>query len=754
MPSSARSSRILSPHDTEASKEPSIVDASGLLSPAASDINSVEDDDEAEFEQEFLSILKELAYYNMTSNNYEKAVKFLHQAIARHEETKAGGQDYRNLRAQLALCYILQHQWQLAEPLVMELHETSDEEEMTIWILFHALALGYLSEYAFDNALAACKLALKGKKALCKSRKADWGQYHETLALSSTILEVKGDYIRAEVFRRRLPADFKYSHPKNGALFIEAQKELLLPSMRGQMQALRREEGLTRLQDNTDGAQGQLRNRSFWETTGVEQESDLTTKLSLHEKQELDTTKECIVDEHPFESDSDTEVAPIDAVHLPSIDQSAENKTMSSPVSVPIPKQKIDMAYGNSHADFIIQVDFDSKYPVETGTPHSSVPLGAAPWSSRFHKKSKTLLRKRRVGTEKVHPSKLGQCSCGQIIPGFDSRGDGEGESAGEMSSNDSSSSCETVVNAGRAARSNRKKVLSGSPNFVILGKLWWRRKVMRRDTKDDDAGQRIIAWMRAQQSHDNAICKPSHMPAESELDSRSLGIWPIARRSCATPERPDGPDGRAMRFEMDPECVTELWDTSSPAVVDSIAFSPMGISPMESLVEHPGDDGQLQKEGNQLLNIDGPVGALLKMRPLGSPTGVLTKPSMLQESLGRMVTAVISIETPQEQVAMKRKQDALVALLLELKFLSCDESLFSDLRREISWISEEIRLIEGQSEDEAGGTSTVATTGEAVLVAKLLVPSIGEHGNNCSNDLYQGPERFDEDSVVIFRPS
>ncbi|KAM4060134.1 hypothetical protein HRG_002257 [Hirsutella rhossiliensis] len=280
-----------------------------------SNIDEEEEDDDAELERAFLDGLRELAKASFKDRNYDKAIRFLQEAMTRDIEPGEASHEYRQMQIELALCYLCQGKWRLAAPLVIKLAGPKARHDLAVYNLLHALALGYLSEYSFDDALATCKQALLGKKRLCKSGDVEWNEYWETLGLYATIFDVTGDCIRAEVFRLKLPADFAYVHPASEVIFIRFRTGLLQSIFGDDGVVLRTgyaHAGIAELdggtsEDRDDQRQGLSRRLTANYDANC---FTLRQKLSQDEKYQIDTAKEVVAVDSQPPNDADDEFSP------------------------------------------------------------------------------------------------------------------------------------------------------------------------------------------------------------------------------------------------------------------------------------------------------------------------------------------------------------------------------------------------------------------------------------------------------------
>lgn len=197
--------------------------------PGSVTVATVEDDEDedAEFERLFLDGLEELAKDRIKERDFDKAIEFLQEAMKREVGSKSDNEGFRNLQVQLALCYLLQHRWEMAEPIINSLAKNKAAMDAVVCNLLHSMALVHLSLYHFDKALTICREALMAKKKLLKREKIDAEDYAQTQGLLVMVYEMKGDWMHAEVYQSQIPANFAYAHPKDEVDFISAHPTLL-----------------------------------------------------------------------------------------------------------------------------------------------------------------------------------------------------------------------------------------------------------------------------------------------------------------------------------------------------------------------------------------------------------------------------------------------------------------------------------------------------------------------------------------------
>jgi tetratricopeptide (TPR) repeat protein len=197
-----------------------------------------EGDDEAEFQSFLLSGLEEVAKDSMLNQEFAKAQSMLEEAIQRRTGSTSEDAEFKQLQIQLAMCYFLQHRWQLAEPLIDSIAKSKANFDPVVCNLLHALAIANAVEKRFEKAIKVCKQALQGKRRL----KRDFGdtsekECNETLGLLATIHDLHGNRLDAEALRRKLSNGFSYYHPENELEFIINHPKLC-PQVFGKMIAL------------------------------------------------------------------------------------------------------------------------------------------------------------------------------------------------------------------------------------------------------------------------------------------------------------------------------------------------------------------------------------------------------------------------------------------------------------------------------------------------------------------------------------
>lgn len=197
--------------------------------PGSVTVATVEDDEDedAEFERLFLDGLEELAKDRIKERDFDKAIEFLQEAMKREVGSKSDNEGFCDLQVQLALCYLLQRRWEMAEPIITGLAKNKAAVDAVVCNLLHSMALVHLSLYRFDQALNVCREALLAKKKLLKREKIHTEDYAQTQGLLVMIYEMKGDWMHAEVYQSQIPACFDYKHPKNEVEFIIAHPSML-----------------------------------------------------------------------------------------------------------------------------------------------------------------------------------------------------------------------------------------------------------------------------------------------------------------------------------------------------------------------------------------------------------------------------------------------------------------------------------------------------------------------------------------------
>ncbi|KAK1637763.1 hypothetical protein BDP81DRAFT_393450 [Colletotrichum phormii] len=227
-----------SPSEAPSSDNPEV------SSPEVSSESSIlEDEDVEEEEFEFMVVedLQKFALEKIEQRQLTDAGTSFEDALTRLEKIISGLKDQggnghrrylsrlRAIKIQLATCYFFQGNWKLAEPLVTDLAASKKDRNGVVCNLLHALALSYLSNFSFEIASETCKQAVKGEMLLRKARNSRdrTRDHHQSLGLMATIQEMAGEHPRAEVFRRKLPAYFKYEHPENFQEFLQTRPDFL-----------------------------------------------------------------------------------------------------------------------------------------------------------------------------------------------------------------------------------------------------------------------------------------------------------------------------------------------------------------------------------------------------------------------------------------------------------------------------------------------------------------------------------------------
>ncbi|EEY16132.1 conserved hypothetical protein [Verticillium alfalfae VaMs.102] len=193
-----------------------------------------EDDGEdcSDFDQYYISGLYELANESIKALDFANAARLLSRFLSKATASTEAGVAHkptRTTKIQLAICHFLEGSWQKAAPLVTELARSKAGRNMVVCNLLHALAIAYLAQGKTDEALATCQQAFLGKKRLWKKQDSDEysTEYYASLGLLHVVFDASDDPIRAEIFKRQLPADFDYHHFPDPRLFVAQHQTLL-----------------------------------------------------------------------------------------------------------------------------------------------------------------------------------------------------------------------------------------------------------------------------------------------------------------------------------------------------------------------------------------------------------------------------------------------------------------------------------------------------------------------------------------------
>ncbi|KAH8179419.1 hypothetical protein LIA77_00938 [Sarocladium implicatum] len=270
-----------------------------------------DDDDDAEFELAFVKGLQELISHHLRAGNYPKAIEFINQAMS-NSAVLSSDTLLRTLQCQLALARLLQGQWRLASSLLTTaLARLKKDRDAVVCSLLHGLAVAHLTEYAFDDALTVCKMALYGRRRLQKKGEIEATRVHETVGLFAAIYDMTGDFVRAEVLRGQLPPGFHYMHPESAMSFL-LQEDSLKNLNKGEMAVPQDYSstvvpGFFEMPDRDDNAPPGL----FQQATTVALMSPLRSRICEHERLESDTAKEVLIVDQTSTSDADDEASPI-----------------------------------------------------------------------------------------------------------------------------------------------------------------------------------------------------------------------------------------------------------------------------------------------------------------------------------------------------------------------------------------------------------------------------------------------------------
>lgn len=265
-------------------------------------------EEDEEFNHLYRTYLRDLAIECIKCMDYTGAIEYLDQALQ-----KSSSQDAtldRRIHILTALCHIFQGNWKHATTAVMILARS--KADLTACNLLHALALGHLSEFAFEGALSMCRQALNGKKKLCDRHGVHLSEYRQTLALYAEIFKVKGDCVWEEIIRSRLPQGFEYIHPANPASFVQCQTGVLRTAFGDEIPSLLLhypQAGVAELESGINRRQGLL--PLVTDPTKLKGASTSILRQKM-DKYDIDTRKEranCMMSPN----DADDEVSPSSA---------------------------------------------------------------------------------------------------------------------------------------------------------------------------------------------------------------------------------------------------------------------------------------------------------------------------------------------------------------------------------------------------------------------------------------------------------
>ncbi|PHH88515.1 hypothetical protein CDD83_7437 [Cordyceps sp. RAO-2017] len=185
-------------------------------------------DEIATLSKHVIEVQEDFALAEMKTHNFDKAARYLEEAMAEKQRSPQSFNDEGLVRIQsrLAICYLFQRDRAKLSSLVNSLADEtpSGPPGLEVGNLMHALALIYLAEYAFEAAQGFCTRAFQVKQNQV-------GREHpETLAslgLLAKIHEMSNNTVYQEAVRRMLPQDFKYHHPPDELIFITKHTKLL-----------------------------------------------------------------------------------------------------------------------------------------------------------------------------------------------------------------------------------------------------------------------------------------------------------------------------------------------------------------------------------------------------------------------------------------------------------------------------------------------------------------------------------------------
>lgn len=259
---------------------------------APSTIGGLDDsgDEYQEMEHLYQTKLRDFARECFRCMKYDQATEFLDQAL----RNSSGREDQvlREIQTLTALCHFFQGNWKQAKPAIMTLARS--RADLTTCNLLHALALGYLSEYSFDDALSTCKQAVIGKKRLCEHHGVESSEYTETLALLAEIYKVKGDCAGEEALRRELGPGLQYVHPKSPASFLQHRTDVLSRALGDDIPLfLRPYPQAVVAESNAD--QRRVLAAPAANRADIRESSAIRQRLAEKERYDMDTRKEPVV---------------------------------------------------------------------------------------------------------------------------------------------------------------------------------------------------------------------------------------------------------------------------------------------------------------------------------------------------------------------------------------------------------------------------------------------------------------------------
>lgn len=157
--------------------------------------------------------------------NYLEAIQSLSSMDTIDMDFQPTGEEKRQIRRQLALCYLLEGQWQYAEPIINRL--AVEMREPVTSELQHAIAIGYFTQSSHDEALRHCKAAMRSKKAMHEKGWLSANDRYDIDCLMSDIHSALNLKAQAVGWTQDIPPNYVYQRHSNATEFIKSKTHVL-----------------------------------------------------------------------------------------------------------------------------------------------------------------------------------------------------------------------------------------------------------------------------------------------------------------------------------------------------------------------------------------------------------------------------------------------------------------------------------------------------------------------------------------------
>jgi tetratricopeptide (TPR) repeat protein len=174
-----------------------------------------EETSEVDIEYDMIRQMLKEGLAQFRAGEYVQAEETLSRVLRDSNQSDQPGYQWRTVCMEyLALSYLNQLKWDVAETLLLELLELTLPPEK-VFRIKHALAEAYLGKEDFTKAEDFCKQALAGRLSTPGIGRGHTS-YHQSLGVLAAIMEAKGDLIAARAVANLMP---EYStNPQRAAL--------------------------------------------------------------------------------------------------------------------------------------------------------------------------------------------------------------------------------------------------------------------------------------------------------------------------------------------------------------------------------------------------------------------------------------------------------------------------------------------------------------------------------------------------------